>query len=90
MLTPLPGTQVYAEMKQQGRLLNEDWQWYNGKTRVAFRPCQMTPEELYAGYMWFRRSFYSFRSIWTRLSVSKTNMLHNLLVSLGYKWSLGG
>lgn len=88
VLTPLPGTRVHEEMKHQGRLLTENWEYYNGKTRVAFRPSQMTPEELFDGYMWFRRSFYSYRSIFKRMAVSRTNLLHNLLVNLGYKWSL--
>ena len=89
LLTPLPGTRVYEEMKAQGRLRNKGWEWFNGKTRVAFVPRQMTSDQLFAGYMLFRRSFYSFRSILRRLSVSKTNVAHNLLVNLGYRWSLG-
>lgn len=89
LLTPLPGTRLYEEMKQSGRLLNENWEWFNGKTRVAFAPKHMSPEELFAGYMWFRKSFYSFRSIFKRMAVSRTNLMHNLMVNLGYKLSLG-
>ena len=37
VLTPLPGTQVYAEMAAQGRLTSADWTSFNGKTRVAYR-----------------------------------------------------
>ena len=44
--------------------------------------------KLFAGYMWFRRSFYSFRSIYKRMAVSRTNLVHNLFVNLGYKWWL--
>ena len=65
------------------------WEWFNGKTRVAFSPKQMSAEELFASYIRFRRSFYSFRSIFKRMAVSRTNLLHNLFVNLGYKWSLG-
>jgi radical SAM superfamily enzyme YgiQ (UPF0313 family) len=89
LLTPLPGTALYQEMKEQGRLRNENWEWYNGKTRVAFTPKQMKAEELLAGYTRFRKSFYSFRSIFKRLAVSRTNLPHNLVVNLGYRWSLG-
>jgi len=88
VLTPLPGTQLYADMERDGRLLSRDWTWYNGKTRVAFTPKQMTPQELYAGYLWFRRQFYSWRSLRKRLSISKANCAHNLIVNLGYQWSL--
>lgn len=88
LLTPLPGTQIYETMKREGRLLGEDWNCFNGKTRVAFRPKQMTPEELFAGYMWFRRRFYALPSIVKRMAVSRTNLMHNFLVNLGYKLSL--
>jgi len=88
VLTPLPGTGLYDEMKQAGRLITEDWAGYNGKTRVAFEPRQMSAEELFAGYTWFRRQFYSWQSMFKRMAVSRTNLVHNLLVNLGYKWSL--
>jgi radical SAM superfamily enzyme YgiQ (UPF0313 family) len=88
MLTPLPGTRLHDDLKRQGRLTSEDWASFNGKTRVAYRPAQMTPAELFAGYHWFRREFYSFKSIIRRMAVSRANMLHNIVVNLGYKWSL--
>jgi radical SAM superfamily enzyme YgiQ (UPF0313 family) len=90
ILTPLPKTPVYEQYKQEGRLLTDDWSAYNGKTRVAFQPKQMTPEELFDGYMWFRKEFYSWKSIIKRMRVSKVNLLHNLLVNLGYKMSIRG
>ncbi|MGO8839168.1 MAG: B12-binding domain-containing radical SAM protein [Limisphaerales bacterium] len=88
VLTPLPGTRLYDEMQREGRLVTGDWAWFNGKTHVAFQPKQLTAEELFSGYMWFRRRFFSFRSMLKRMSVSRTNLVHNLLVNLGYKWSL--
>ncbi len=88
VLTPLPGTRLYDERKRDGRLTSDDWAYFNGKTRVAFKPTQMTPQELFSGYMWFRRQFYSCRSLFRRMAVSRTNLAHNLLVNLGYKWSL--
>lgn len=88
VLTPLPGTRLYEEMKRDGRLLSEDWGWFNGKTHVAFRPKHMAAEELFLGYMWFRQRFYSFRSMFKRMAVSRTNLVHSLLVNLGYSWSL--
>jgi radical SAM superfamily enzyme YgiQ (UPF0313 family) len=88
VLTPLPGTRLYDEMQREDRLIGNDWAWFDGKTRVAFRPRQMSAEELYAGYMWFRRKFYSFRSMFKRMAVSRTNLVHNLFVNLGYQWSL--
>ena len=88
ILTPLPRTPIFEEWKNDGRLLYSDWTYYNGKTRVSFQPKHMTPEELYDGYMWFRKHIYSFRSILRRLLVSRTNVVHNLIINLGYKWAL--
>ncbi|MGD0745126.1 MAG: radical SAM protein [Verrucomicrobiota bacterium] len=88
LLTPLPGTRLYDEMNRAGRLIGKDWADFNGKTRVAFKPKQLTPQELFSGYMWFRRQFFSFRSMLKRMTVSRTNLGHNFLVNLGYKWSL--
>lgn len=88
ILTPLPKTPLYYQLKEEGRLLTDDWEYYNGKTRVAFKPKNMSAEELFDGYMWFRRNFYSLKSIVTRLRKSKTNILYNLIINLGYKVSI--
>ncbi|MCC3868007.1 B12-binding domain-containing radical SAM protein [Terrisporobacter mayombei] len=88
ILTPLPKTSLYYQLKEEGRLLTNDWSYYNGKTRVAFKPKNMSAEELFDGYMWFRRNFYSLKSITTRLRKSKANILYNLIVNLGYKVSI--
>jgi radical SAM superfamily enzyme YgiQ (UPF0313 family) len=88
ILTPLPGTPVFDELKTAGRLLCSDWAGYNGKTRVSFQPKKMTADELYNGYMWFRKHLYSPRSILRRLSISRTNVMHNLMINLGYRLSL--
>ena len=90
ILTPLPKTPVYEQYKREGRLLTDDWSAYNGKTRVSYQPKQMTAEELFEGYMWFRKEFYSWKSICKRMKVSRVNLLHNLLVNLGYKISIKG
>lgn len=90
ILTPLPGTPIYEQMKNEGRLISSDWSFYNGKTRVAFQPNNMSADELYEGYTWFRKEFYSTKSIIKRMAVSRTNLLHGLVVNLGYKLSLTG
>jgi radical SAM superfamily enzyme YgiQ (UPF0313 family) len=88
ILTPLPKTPLYEQLKKENRLISTDWTYFNGKTRVAFLPKNMTVKELFEGYMWFRKEFYSMKSILKRLLVSKTNVLHNLVVNLGYKFSI--
>lgn len=90
ILTPLPKTPVYEQLKRENRLITTDWTYYNGKTRVAYVPNNMTDEELFQGYMWFRKEFYSLKSIIKRLYISRTNILHNLAVNLGYRLSIKG
>ena len=90
ILTPLPKTPIYSELKKENRLTTEDWSYYNGKTRVAFFPKNMTPEELFEGYMWFRKEFYSLKSIYKRMRKSKTNIIYNLAMNLGYRVSISG
>ncbi|NJJ39843.1 B12-binding domain-containing radical SAM protein [Paenibacillus apii] len=88
LLTPLPRTPVYAGMKEERRLLNEDWSLYNGKTDVVFRPRNMTSEELLEGYLDFRRSFYSLPSFIRRMRVSRTHLFYNFIINLGYRLAL--
>ncbi|WP_150265545.1 B12-binding domain-containing radical SAM protein [Paenibacillus tepidiphilus] len=88
LLTPLPQTPVYEQMKREGRLLGDDWSLYNGKTDVVFQPRGMTSEELYAGYLHFRRQFYSLPSLIRRMRRSKTHLFYNLFMNLGYRLAL--
>lgn len=88
LLTPLPHTPVYTDMKESGRLTSMDWSLYNGKTDVVFQPRNMTPEELYQGYADFRRRFYSLRSFIRRMRVSRTHILYNFIINLGYRLAL--
>jgi anaerobic magnesium-protoporphyrin IX monomethyl ester cyclase len=43
-LIPFPGTKLHQKLKEEGRLLHEDWQHYNGK--VVFEPKNMTAADL--------------------------------------------
>lgn len=90
VLTPLPGTPLYSQFKGEGRLISHNWAEYNGKTCVTYRPRHMSPRELYEGYMWFRKNFYSWRSIFKRLKASRTNLLYSFVLNVGYKIGLNG
>jgi radical SAM superfamily enzyme YgiQ (UPF0313 family) len=43
-LTPFPGTAFFKKLKDEGRILHENWQDYNGK--VVYMPKNLTPAEL--------------------------------------------
>lgn len=62
ILTPYPGTVLYKRMAAAGRLLHSDWDRYDTR-QVVFRPAQLTPEELEAGYWRAYERFYSWRNI---------------------------
>jgi radical SAM superfamily enzyme YgiQ (UPF0313 family) len=89
ILTPFPKTPIYEQFKAEGRLLSEDWSRYNSKTAVAFKPKNMSAEELFEGYKRFRKQFYSLGSFIRRMRVSKTNIVLNFIINLGY-WRVPG
>jgi radical SAM superfamily enzyme YgiQ (UPF0313 family) len=60
--TPYPGTQLHARMVREGRMLTRDWNLYDTR-HVVYRPAQLKPETLKAGYDWAYREFYRWRSI---------------------------
>ncbi len=66
ILTPFPGTRIYQRLKQEGRILTEDWSKYDMAT-VVFQPKRMTVEELQKGFWKVNRSFYSPASILKRI-----------------------
>jgi radical SAM superfamily enzyme YgiQ (UPF0313 family) len=88
LLTPFPKTPIYEQFKSEGRLLTGDWSKYDSKTAVAFRPLNMSADELWRGYMRFRRRFYSLGSFVRRMRASRTNVAVNLVLNLGYRLSM--
>ncbi|MDR3676215.1 MAG: radical SAM protein, partial [Acidobacteriota bacterium] len=88
ILTPFPGTRLYQRLEAEGRILTRDWSKYNGRADVVFRPRQMTPEELLAGYQYANRRFYSWKSIGRRLSRSPVQLSWTLPLNLAYAFAL--
>ena len=67
ILTPYPGTKVRERLLAEDRILSSDWRNYDME-HVNFRPKGMTVDELQAGYELLMKEFYSFGSMWRRLS----------------------
>ncbi|MHB0877186.1 MAG: B12-binding domain-containing radical SAM protein [Anaerolineae bacterium] len=88
MVVPFPNTALYHRLDREGRILTRDWARYNGKTDVVFRPQGMSPDALHEGFDWARRQFYSWGSIWQRLSRSRTGLEWNVLRNVGFHRSL--
>jgi radical SAM superfamily enzyme YgiQ (UPF0313 family) len=66
ILTPFPGTRIYQRLRQENRLLTEDWSKYDMAT-VVFQPKRMTLQELQEGFWKVNRSFYSPSSLFRRI-----------------------
>jgi radical SAM superfamily enzyme YgiQ (UPF0313 family) len=62
VLTPYPGTRIHRRLKEQARIISDDWSHYDHHT-VVFKPKNMTPQELAEGYRYVQKEFYSFSSI---------------------------
>jgi radical SAM superfamily enzyme YgiQ (UPF0313 family) len=59
VLTPLPGTEIFARFEQEGRLLHRDWGYYDG-LHVTFSPKTMTANDLQRGMIQCFSDFYSY------------------------------
>ena len=60
ILIPLPGTAVYEQMQQEGRILDRDWSRYDG-THVVYRPLRFTRRNLQRRVLEVWRRFYDRR-----------------------------
>jgi radical SAM superfamily enzyme YgiQ (UPF0313 family) len=64
ILTPLPGTPLYADMARAERVTDRNWNHYDYR-HVVFRPARMTAAELQAGADWLYAQFYRLdRILW--------------------------
>ena len=65
IMTPYPGTPLFAQIEEEGRLLHRNWNLYD-TGHVVFRPRQLSVEQLQEGYAWCYRTLFSHASIWKR------------------------
>lgn len=71
ILTPIPGTKYWDEMKQQNRIYNTDMYSYNSCEAVHI-PKNMTPEELTKAYWDLYNDVYSIKCILKRTLLTKS------------------
>lgn len=75
ILSPYPGTPIYEEMLEQGRLLYDKW-WLDDRYHFGdcvFKPARMTSDELTEICFWARRRFNHPVNIIKRAFDFKTN-----------------
>jgi radical SAM superfamily enzyme YgiQ (UPF0313 family) len=82
VLTPFPGTRLMSNLEKEDRIVDRNWEHYNG-THAVFRPAKMTPEQLEQGRAWVKQEFYALVNIYKRVGFRNTNVhylwLYNLL-----------
>ena len=86
VLTPYPGTALFARMEAEGRLLHRDWDLYDTR-HVVFRTRAMPEAELEAGYWRAYERFYRWRSIARGAAQHDTarGSLRHLAYAVGWK-----
>jgi radical SAM superfamily enzyme YgiQ (UPF0313 family) len=82
ILTPFPGTPLFAELAAAGRLLHRNWTLYD-TDHAVFQPRHMTPEALEAGHQQAYRRFISAGSI-LRRSLPLPGPLKRLAYNIGW------
>lgn len=84
ILTPYPSTTLYRRMNASGRIIDRDLSKYN-TAHVVFMPAHMTPKQLYKGYLWMYKRFYSFSNIIRRMPRQRNQRKPYFLFNLLYR-----
>lgn len=73
ILTPLPGTQLFKQMEEEGRIIDYDWSRYTFWD-VIFQPKNMTSDELAKGVAYVYDRFYSKENVSLRTTIIKKRL----------------
>ena len=93
ILTPMPKSVLFEQLKKEGRLIHEDFNYYTA-THCVHVPLQMTPEELTQAFWWLYRKVYTLPNILKRTLFSSAFLKKPLLlifafmVNLSYRKSI--
>lgn len=86
VLTPYPGTSLFADMEKQGRILTRNWDHYDTR-HVVFKTARLSSEQLETGYHNAYQDFYSWSNI-LKASLGHDSLKHqlkHLVYSAGWK-----
>lgn len=76
ILTPYPGTRLYAQMERDGRITSRDWSKYDTRT-VVYKTANISPERLKNGYDWAYKEYYRWGNI-VKASSHHEHLKHKL------------
>lgn len=85
ILTPFPGTPLFAKHEQQGRILTHDWRFYD-TMHVVYQPKNMLPDELTAIFHQMWKNAYTVRRIAKRFGNTRKEKIIQLSANLGFKY----
>jgi radical SAM superfamily enzyme YgiQ (UPF0313 family) len=88
ILTPYPGTTFYNRVKNEGRLVQDQW-WLLEKPEdyaPYFLPMKMSAEALREGWQRAWKEFNAFPSIWKRFHWEYSPTLINRFVYFPFQW----
>jgi len=90
ILTPVPATQLYLDLKSAGRLIHEHFEKYTAAGCVHY-PEKISPEKLTEMYNWLNSRIFSLKGIISRTLFNRKllrhpgNCLFALVVNLHYR-----
>ena len=90
ILTPIPETELYNQMRNENRLVTEDWKLFDG-SRCVHKPKLIDPEILTQMYWWLNKKIFSWKSIFRRVILNPAlwkkpyMLIFALFVNLHYR-----
>jgi radical SAM superfamily enzyme YgiQ (UPF0313 family) len=87
ILTPYPGTRLYARLSEEGRIIDRDWSNYNTNT-VVYRPQGMTERQLHDGYFRLQNAVHTVPAILQRFWGTTSRANFWLPMNYGFRRSV--
>ena len=84
VLTPFPGTPLFNRLKHDGRILTENWEYYDS-VRVVHRPENISVDDLQSGLIDLWHKTYSGGRIFKRFIRSGKNSPLILAANIGFR-----
>jgi radical SAM superfamily enzyme YgiQ (UPF0313 family) len=87
ILTPYPGTRLFATLDAAGRIIDRDWANYNTNS-VVYRPIGMTPDQLFDGYYRLQNAVHTVPAIVQRFWGSTSRKNFWIPMNYGFRRSI--
>lgn len=86
ILTPLPGTNLFKRLKQEGRIFDFNWAHYD-IAHVVFKTKTMAPQFLQRKFNQAYQRFYSLPSIFSRVGLFRQHSKYLLFANFAFRKS---